>query len=437
LAAADTVQAQQKRLAIYQFLLLAYQLRDRFANEEEGDQKQHFLNYLRRLKINREERQLRQTPDWAEGIDAVRMLTIHSSKGLEFGAVHLPGLGEGQFPSQGRPDSCPPPTGMLDEGMRDWHDEEEECLFFVALSRARDRLYISRARQYGGKESRESSLMRLVRGATPDADVTPFVRPFPRFGREEAPPPLSSNEPFYEQHLRDYLICPLKYYYQVVLKISDRRSDSPYAQSHLCVHRVWQFIERKLETDRSIDLGTVIAAFNKEWKKCGPEGHAYEDDYRRDAIAMVRRTLDYSSKASSKMLRPELKLQVTGGEIIVRPDYVELGEDGAGRQLLIQKLHFGNAPEKPPADDYYALYDAVADQIYPGVRRKIQAMYMSDGVTLEVTVKADRRRDSLRKYERAIQGVLRSEFDPRPTDKHCPYCVGYHICPAAELRNMR
>lgn len=148
---------------------------------------------------------------------------------------------------------------------------------------------------------------------------------------------------------------------------------------------------------------------------------------------MIRRTLDFNSKASSRMLRPELTLQVTGGQIIVRPDDVELGEDGAGRNLLIQDLHFVSAPERPPTDDYYALYDAVAEQIYPGVRRRIKAMYMSDGVTLEVTVKTDRRRDSLRKYERAIQWVLRGEFDARPADRHCPYCAGYLICPAAEI----
>lgn len=435
LAAEDTIQAQQKRLAIYQFLLLAYQLRDRFT-EEKGDQKQHFLNYLLRLKINREERQLRQTPDWAEGINAVRMLTIHSSKGLEFGAVHLPGLSEGEFPLPKRPNSCPPPAGMLREKMLDWHDEEEECLFFVALSRARDRLCIYRANEYEHKERGESPLMRLVKGVTPDAIPPTFVRPAPRVPRPETPPPLSSTKPFYEQHLREYLVCPLKYYYRVILNIFDRRSDSPYAQSNLCVHKVWQFIECEFAEGRPVDHATVSAAFDEHWEKYGPKGHAYEADYRRDAVAKALRTLGYQSAANSRMLRPELRLKVVGGEIIVVPDYVEISEDGGGRHLLIQDLHFGSSPEKPPSDDHYALYDVAAEQTYPGAKRKIQAMYMSDGVALEVTVKADRRRDSLRKYERAIQGVLRAELEPRPSDKQCPYCSGYRICPTAEIQQV-
>jgi DNA helicase II / ATP-dependent DNA helicase PcrA len=435
LVAEDTIQAQQKRLAIYQFLLLAYQLRDRFT-EEKGDQKQHFLNYLLRLKVNREERQLRQTPDWAEGINAVRMLTIHSSKGLEFGAVHLPGLSEGEFPLPKRPNSCPPPAGMLREEMLDWHDEEEECLFFVALSRARDRLCIYRANEYEHKERGESPLMRLVKGVTPDAIPPTFVRPAPRVPRPETPPPLSSTKPFYEQHLREYLVCPLKYYYRVILNIFDRRSDSPYAQSNLCVHKVWQFIEGELAASRPVDHSTVSAAFDENWEKYGPKGHAYEADYRRDAVAKALRTLGYQSAANSRMLRPELRLKVVGGEIIVVPDYVEISEDGGGRHLLIQDLHFGNSPEKPPSDDHYDLYDVAAEQTYPGAKRKIQAMYMSDGVALEVTVKADRRRDSLQKYERAIQGVLRAELEPRPSDRQCPYCSGYHICPAAEIQQV-
>jgi hypothetical protein len=62
-----SVQAQQKRLAIYQFLLFSYQMRDRFAAEG-GDQKRRFLNYIRHIKLNNEEKQLCQTPDWADFI---------------------------------------------------------------------------------------------------------------------------------------------------------------------------------------------------------------------------------------------------------------------------------------------------------------------------------------------------------------------------------
>lgn len=47
-------------------------------------------------------------------------------------------------------------------------------------------------------------------------------------------------------------------------------------------------------------------------------------------------------------------------------------------------------------------------------------MYLSDGVTLDAPVKADRRRDSLRKYEKAIQGVSARGVCPAPSRQALP-----------------
>lgn len=62
---------------------------------------------------------------------AVRMMTVHTAKGLEFPVVFLASLSEGSFPSK--------KTTTL-EGM-----EEERRLCFVAMTRAKDRLYLSDA----------------------------------------------------------------------------------------------------------------------------------------------------------------------------------------------------------------------------------------------------------------------------------------------------
>ncbi|MET0753111.1 MAG: UvrD-helicase domain-containing protein, partial [Pyrinomonadaceae bacterium] len=142
-----TPQTMQRRLAIYQLLLLTYQLRDKF--EDDGDSKKHFLNYIRQLKRNNDDKAIRQTPHWADAVDAIKMLTIHAAKGLEFKVVHLPALSDGKFfakTSQGKGVSLP--SGILKPEMSGWAAEEEECLFFVALSRAGDILNIYRANQY-------------------------------------------------------------------------------------------------------------------------------------------------------------------------------------------------------------------------------------------------------------------------------------------------
>ncbi len=65
-----------------------------------------------------------------EGADAVQMMTVHSAKGLEFDAVFLTGLEEGLFPHE---NSITEADGL----------EEERRLMYVAMTRARKRLYLS------------------------------------------------------------------------------------------------------------------------------------------------------------------------------------------------------------------------------------------------------------------------------------------------------
>jgi len=69
-----------------------------------------------------------------QGDDAVVMMTIHSAKGLEFPVVFLGGMEEGIFPSS---------RSMLDPVLL----AEERRLCYVAITRARERLYLAYAQQ--------------------------------------------------------------------------------------------------------------------------------------------------------------------------------------------------------------------------------------------------------------------------------------------------
>ena len=74
--------------------------------------------------------------DWSR--DAVRLLTVHSAKGLEFPVVFLTGMIEGQFP-------------ML-RSLNDPRDlEEERRLCYVAITRARETLYLTYPKVHYGR----------------------------------------------------------------------------------------------------------------------------------------------------------------------------------------------------------------------------------------------------------------------------------------------
>ena len=64
----------------------------------------------------------------------VTLMTVHAAKGLEFTAVFVAGMEEGLFPHE----------GMGNDGDRD--EEEERRLFYVAVTRAKERLYLTLAR---------------------------------------------------------------------------------------------------------------------------------------------------------------------------------------------------------------------------------------------------------------------------------------------------
>ena len=92
-----------------------------FINEEE----EHDLSaFLAHASLESGENQA------AEGTDALQLMTVHSAKGLEFHAVFITGLEEGLFPHE--------QSVLEDDGL-----EEERRLMYVAITRARTRLYLS------------------------------------------------------------------------------------------------------------------------------------------------------------------------------------------------------------------------------------------------------------------------------------------------------
>ncbi|MBU0752423.1 MAG: UvrD-helicase domain-containing protein [Gammaproteobacteria bacterium] len=94
--------------------------------EQTGELRADLASFLAHAALEAGEHQA------GEGDDALQLMTVHSAKGLEFNVVFVSGLEEGLFPHE---------NAILEaDGL-----EEERRLMYVAVTRARQRLYLSHA----------------------------------------------------------------------------------------------------------------------------------------------------------------------------------------------------------------------------------------------------------------------------------------------------
>ena len=117
-----------------------------------------------------------------EGQDALQLMTVHSAKGLEFDAVFLSGLEEGLFPHEQSVSG----GNATRDGL-----EEERRLAYVAITRARNRLYLSHAQT------------RMLHGQTRYSTASRFLEEIPeallkwltpRFAKQKAFSPFFKAE---------------------------------------------------------------------------------------------------------------------------------------------------------------------------------------------------------------------------------------------------
>jgi DNA helicase-2/ATP-dependent DNA helicase PcrA len=113
-------------------------------------------------------------------IDAVDLTTVHSSKGLEWPAVFIPSLTSNRFPSMysGRSQDWLVPRELFDAPRYEGGSDDERRLFYVAMTRARDWLSISRHNKVSKAKVTESPYFPSVgRFFVPPSEiVTPILR---------------------------------------------------------------------------------------------------------------------------------------------------------------------------------------------------------------------------------------------------------------------
>ncbi|MGJ8677074.1 MAG: UvrD-helicase domain-containing protein [Akkermansiaceae bacterium] len=383
------------------------------------------LAKIRRMVKLGEDKELRQLPSATQSIDAVRIMTIHGAKGLEFPVVHLPGMNRGAMPGSHRPPSCPLPDGLisgsqgnLQDFLKAGHAEEQECLFYVALSRARDRLftYVSK-KQSGGNNQNPSAFMEKVGTGIIHSDRVPS-RSLPS-ALDKSPIPVSFDGDLKLQahQLGIYERCPRRFFYSYILKSGGRRTATTFMKMHEAVRSVvTEFVKRPELREKPEDLAELMEIAFKEHDL---SEHGYVADYRQIVEDMVSCLLKFSAQTLTE--KPEELAWKEDGVILkLQPDQVTniLGSK------IFRQIKTGSSRKN---EDLGAAA-AVMITRQSNSSNKVECLFLGDEVLQPIDFTDRKLQNRKDKIMDALTSIKAGEYPVRPSDRVCPGCPAFFIC---------
>lgn len=231
--------------------------------------------------------------DWTKE-NAVNLLTVHSAKGLEFPVVFVVNLVGQRFPTRERKEQIPIPEELIKEILPegDYHLEEERRLFYVAVTRAMDRLFLTAANYYG-EGKRESKISPFVpemlgeeiaelssRQPAKQLSILDFT-PLAQESKEIPPkPPVSAPITYLSfSQIDTFNFCPLHYKMKYILNIPTPASASQSFGNTL--HITMRDFCGALRANKEVGKKELLALFEKNWISEGYQDKGYEREMKR------------------------------------------------------------------------------------------------------------------------------------------------------------
>jgi DNA helicase II / ATP-dependent DNA helicase PcrA len=390
--------------------------------------------------------------------DAIRVMTVHASKGLEFPVVYLPGLVKLRFPMQRRSNPVEPPKGMLAAGDEEdaVHETGEACLFYVGATRARDELVLSYAERYGKRNYKRSAYVDALLTGLPEERITRVTWQENRAGASPAPtsqveglagrwfePAMSQpSERFIEDMkpkmltssaIETYQRCPRQYMYGTIYGF--RGEDTTYRLFWKATQGTLEALKNKLEAPEGAagfpTQEETQELYTRYWREL--DGHTFPfaklyERHGHEVTELIRRQLLARGDASWQ-LRQNFTVDIAGRTIEVAVDRVEAPAQ-AGESMKFVRTRFGKRKEKPGATTRELLYARASRQHHPGQKIELLVHNMSTGETFQVKLTEKKEQSLYNELEQAILGLEKNEFPPKPDPFVCPGCPFFLICPA-------
>lgn len=314
--------------------------------------------------------------DWMD-VNAVNILTAHSAKGLEFPVVFLVNLVSQRFPTNQRREQIPIPDELIKEVLPqgDYHVQEERRLFYVGMTRAKERLYFTAADYYGeGKREKKLSpfifeaLGESVASSEQQAASGEQLSFLDYRPPETKLPATSSKLPLHVDYLsysqiETFRICPLHYKLKYIYKLPTPPSSSQSFGNTF--HAVMKGFYDMVKNGSKPSLDLMYRILEEKWISEGYLSKGHEERSYEKIRKFLKHYLD-------NLFDPKILPIQTEQPFIVRIDSLRVGgkidrvdADGNGVHIIDYKTGAKPLTQKEADNDLQLCIYAMAATLIP------------------------------------------------------------------------